>query len=285
MSSLLQKFDSVPTKYRLFLLLVVVTFVGYSFWLRPQSSVPLSTPKEQEDLQTEVSASGKLVGKQVANLKFKAPGKLATLKVKEGDLVSAGALIASLDSQELTIRLQQAQNSLRDKQAAVERALDEVKDHGKDETYSQKATRTAAEAARDNAYDSVREARRAFQDITIYSPIAGSITSQSEIVVGQNITATDLIAQVTDFSEKVFLAEVDESDITKVKLGQRAEVGFNAYSDQIFTGVVSKISSHTKTASSGATVVEVEITLDRSELQPISGLNGTVSIITSEAKS
>lgn len=239
----------------------------------------------RQDIKTIVSASGILTGKETVNLKFKSSGKLVYLKVKTGDSVKRGQVIAGLDTQDLSITLQQALNTLRDKQATAEKVLDDVKNHDTDETFAQKATRTTAEVARDNAYDAVRTAQRAFQDIVIISPISGLVTDQAELVPGQFVSSGDLIAQVTNFSEKFFAADVDESDIVKIKTGQKAEITLNSYGDKIFAGKVWGILPQIKTATSGATTVTVKIKITDSQIEPISGLNGQASVIISEATS
>ncbi len=267
-------------------LVPVVILLGIFAWLlvartRPE---PIKfVPATRQDIKTVVSAPGILIGEETVNLKFKTSGKLTYLKVRAGDEVKKGQVIARLDTQDLAIALQQALNTLRDKQAAAEKILDEVKGHDKDETFAQKATRTTAEVARDNAYDAVRAAQRSFQDAVIVSPTGGIVTGQPELIPGQFVGSGDLIAQVTNFSEKFFAADVDEADIANVKIGQKAEITLNSYGDKVFAGTVSKILPQTKTATSGATTVTVKIKMKDSQIEPIQGLNGQASIIISEA--
>ena len=80
----------------------------------------------------------------------------------------------------------------------------------------------------------------------------------------------------------VFAADVDESDIGTVALGQPADFTFNAYGDQNFTGTVSDISSVTHTTTSGSTAVTVKISINNSNIHPIAGLNGQVNITTAD---
>lgn len=247
-----------------------------------QEPIELISVKRQ-DIKTVVSASGILAGKETVNLKFKSSGKLAYLKVKTGDTVRKGQAIAGLDTQDLAITLQQALNTLRDKQATAEKILDDVKNHETDETFAQRATRTTAEVARDNAYDAVRTSQRTFQDAVILSPINGIVTQQADLSPGQIVSSSDLVAQITNFAEILFSADVDEADITKVKLGQKAEVTLNAYGNKVFTSRVKEILPQVKTTANGATTVVVKINLVNSEIRPIYGLNGQASIIISES--
>lgn len=267
--------------------LIWVVLLIISYWLfntltqKKQPALQFTEVKRQ-DIKSTVSSSGNLTGKDVVDLKFRSSGKLSYINVKAGDSVSKRQVIAGLDTQDLSIKLQQAQNTLRDKQAAAEKTLDDVKDHSKDETFTQKKDRTAAEVARDNAYDSVKEAQRAFQDIVLISPIAGVVT-EVPVVAGQNVSSSDVIARIVDFSQIMFEAEIDEADIGKISVGQKAEITLDAYPDRVFQGEVSKIIPQTKTTSSGATVVTVRISLEP-VITPINGLSGDASIILSEAK-
>jgi len=200
-------------------------------------------------------------------------------------MVVKGQMIAQLDTTALNSAYEQALNNRRNTQAAVDYAHDQVKDHSGDETFAQKATRTAAEAANDSAYDAVLAAQKSLRDANLYSPIAGIVADQGQITVGQNISVADMVAQVVDFSDKDFWADVDESDIGRIEIGQKAEVTLNAYGDQIFKGEVYEIVPQTKTSSDGATVVTVKIKLDDQTVKAVNGLNGQVNIITAEKTS
>lgn len=274
-----------PSKKKIVIAIVlgILAFWGINMLLpKKQSNLQFADVKKG-DISSIVSSSGTLTGKNVVDLKFKSGGKLAYINVKAGDQVTAGQVIAGLDTQQLSIDLQQAQNTLREKQAAAEKAEDEVKDHAKDETFSQKSTRTAAQAARDNAFDSVKEAQRAFRDAIITSPISGTVT-QAPFIPGQIVVSSDIVTQVADFSTLILETEIDESDIGKISLGQKSQVTLDAYPDKIFGGEVSEISPQTKTTSSGATVILTKINLEGSAISPVKGLSGQASIILAQAK-
>lgn len=262
--------------------LAALGFFGY----RSQAN---STPELQfvevkkSDISSTVTSSGTLTGKEVANLKFKSLGRMTFLNVKAGDKVSAFQTIAGLDTKLLETDLQQAQNTLRDKQAIAEKVEDDVKDHDKDESFKQKMDRTTAQVARDNAFDEVKSAQKALADAYLYTPIAGVVT-QAPIIAGQNVTATDLIAQIVDIESIYFDTEVDEADIGKVKIGQKTKINLDAYPDQQLMGTVDQIIPQTKTSSSGATVVTVRMNLGTPQVSFVNGLSGQATIVLSEAK-
>jgi RND family efflux transporter MFP subunit len=283
MLKLLKSVTKLPRRY--FLLAFVALSIGGWFFWSQSSNVedPILISAERKDIRTTVSASGTLQGKQSTNLHFKSSGKLAYLPIKVGQTVSRFQTIAGLDSQDLSASLQQAQNDYRAKQASAEKALDDVKDHKTDETFTQKETRTKAEATRDSAYDALKIAQFALNNSYIPSPFNGVIT-EVNFQPGQFVSTSDAIARVVDWSEVIFEAEVDEADISQVEVGQTADVELNSYPGQIFPGKVSEISSSTKTNSSGATVVVVKINLGAPNIKLISDLNGQVNITISEKK-
>ncbi len=282
--NLIKKIFTMPKKFLIPLILVLI--VGGYFLLRPTpskaSQLQFAAVKKQ-DIASIVSSSGTLTGKNAVDLKFQSGGKLAYINVKAGDIVEAGEVIAGLDTQDLSIKLQQAQNTLRDKQAIVDKIHDDVKDHSADETFAQRVTRTTAEAAKDSAFDGVKAAQRAFQDAVIVSPISGTI-AQSDFIPGQVVGGSDVIAKVVDFSSFRFDTDIDEADISKVSVGQPAEVTLDAFEDKTYNGTVSEIIPQTKTTSNGATVITVKIDLGDLAIAPVNGLSGQASIILAKDK-
>ena len=232
------------------------------------------------NISSDVTASGIVSGKAIASLHFNSSGKLRYFNLSSGDNVLKGQVIATLDTIALNSNLQQALNNRRNTQANVDYIHDQLKDHSGDETFAQKATRTAAEVANDNAYDAILAARKALSDAILYSPINGVVVAKGELNPGQNVSVSDLIAEVVDFSEKEFDATVDESDIGQINIGQSAKVTLNAYGETDFDGKVVEIGSQTKTDTTGSVTVIVKIRLDDPRITNIYGLNGQATIIT-----
>lgn len=284
-----------PTKKKLIILaaLIIIAVLGFNFFGRPKQAPLEFTNVKRQDIKATISASGTLTAKNSANLRFKLPGKLTFINVKTGDRVFAGQVLAGLDTQDLNIALQQARNVLRDKQATVDKVVDDIHlfQYGNGgfpivgtsfETMTQRQLRTTAEVARDNAFDSIKESQRGFQDTVIISPINGIITQAIE-VPNQVVGATDIIAQVVDDSLLYFDAEVDEADISFVSVGDEAEISLNSYPDRTFTGQVEQIMPSTKLTDSNATVVIVRILINETNIRNIPGLNGQATITFAKA--
>lgn len=262
---------------------VIIVLIGSIFFFTRQTKTePIQTAQvKRQTIVSTISASGTLTGKDSVALKFKLGGKLAYISVKEGDSVTKGQTIASLDTKDIAIALQQARNTWLSKDATAKRVEDDVKDHASDENFTQREERIAAQTARDSAFDAIKAALRDFEDATLTAPLSGIVT-QVPVISGQNVSVTDTITQIVDLSEINFEAEIDEADLPKISVGQKAQASLNSDPDKIFTGTVTKIDQFTKTTSSGATVVVAKIKLDDQSIKFASGLNGQASIITDQ---
>ncbi|EKD57253.1 MAG: RND family efflux transporter MFP subunit, partial [uncultured bacterium] len=114
---------------------------------------------------------------------------------------------------------------------------------------------------------------------TITSPIDGYIVSDPSVYAGSNVLATDTIATVASNSKLQFAAEVDETEIGKVRLGQEANITLDAFPDTTFSSTVSQILPQAITTSTGATAFNVTFNVESAEPLLI-GMNGSAQIIT-----
>ena len=82
-----------------------------------------------------------------------------------------------------------------------------------------------------------------------------------------------------------FIANIDELDIARIKIGQQAEIILDAYLDDVFEGTVTKIGFASVTTSGGGTAFPVEISLgNNSDLHFRHGMNGDIEIFADEEK-
>lgn len=269
-------------------ILIVLVLIWFVVIPSGPKEKPQFAQAKHENLRSTVSASGILTGKNTATLTFQSGGQLAYINVKKGDTVKSGQVLAGLDATQLAIDLRQAENTLRSAQATVDKTLDDTHlfQYGAGgttgETQTQIMNRTTAQVARDNAFDSVKAAREALYDTTLISPIAGTVT-QAPLLAGQTVSGGATVVQIVDWTGVYFDTDIDEADISKISVGQQAEVTLNAYPDQTFSGSVAEILPSTKTTTSGATVVTVRIALDNPGIKLIANLNGDASIILDQA--
>lgn len=80
--------------------------------------------------------------------------------------------------------------------------------------------------------------------VPLRAPISGVVVAR-DAVVGQPINAEHVLASVVDLSEVWFLGRVFEKDLSRLRVGARAEVGLNAFPDEHFDGVVDYVGQQT----------------------------------------
>lgn len=134
----------------------------------------------------------------------------------------------------------------------------------------------------------LQTAKEALAGATMTAPFDGTILS----VAGSagDSAGTETFITIADFSSPVVSFSVDEADMDKIAEGQAAEVVFDALSDALFKGTVTRIDP-SLTTSGGYNVVTGVIQLDLSQSnlsedvaeKLIKGLNGTVLLIQGEA--
>lgn len=96
-----------------------------------------------------------------------------------------------------------------------------------------------------------------YKPIKILAPLNGKIILRN-IVEGQTVGASTVLFAISDLL--IVVANVDESDIGKVKLGQKAFVNFDAYPDKEITGKVFQILDEGKN-SNNVIIYKVKIKL------------------------
>lgn len=137
---------------------------------------------------------------------------------------------------------------------------------------------TAAEAQ-------VEEVREALSYTTIYSPIDGTVTLVNAEVGEVVMTGTmnnpgTVIMQVADLSTMILLAELDETNIGQVQVGQPAKIHLPAFWEQEYNGVVQNIALTHRMSNTGAKYYKTEILIQGDVSALRSGLTADVDIET-----
>lgn len=276
-------FPSIKGKVGVFIIIIIalLAFFGYS---RIRASKYESIKVTRGNLLITVAASGKVKSETEVALKFPIAGKLTSINVKENDQVKKGQVIATLDDVSLSNALQKAWNDLLAKQATAQKILDEVKDHDKDETFTQKDKRITAETDRDSAYDTAKEAERALADTVLISPVDGTVTEVNG-VVGQWITALDnkTIVKIADPSLLYFGADIPQEDSMRISAGQKVNVELDANKGKTLEGTIYEVYDSTSENDEGEIVVPVKIKLNDDSNLKI-GYEGDAQVTIEEKK-
>jgi HlyD family secretion protein len=217
-----------------------------------------------------LNATGYVVAQRKAAISSKATGRLEWLGVAEGSRVKEGDVIARIDDRDVVAQAQSAQAGVRAARAAVvqsevERQNAEVEFKRQQELVmkgfiSQSALDTAkarldravagvasAQANLNVALANARNAEVSVDYTQIRAPFDGVILSKSANV-GDLVTpfsnATDskgAVVSMADMSTLEVEADVSESSLGKVRVGQPAEIVLDALPDTRFRGHISRM--------------------------------------------
>jgi HlyD family secretion protein len=254
-------------------ILLVLAAAGAWFALQPRAvtvqttSVVTTFPSQQFVL---LNSTGYVVAQRKAAISSKATGRLEWLGVAEGSRVKAGDIIARIDARDVVAQGEGAQANVRAARAALEQALAEERDalvqlkRNQDllaKGFVSAASVDTAKARAERATAGVGNARAAISateamsrnaqvsvDYTVIrAPFDGVILSKSANV-GDLVTpfsnAADskgAVVSMADMSTLEVEADVAESSLSKVTVGQPAEILLDALPDTRFRGRISRI--------------------------------------------
>jgi HlyD family secretion protein len=254
---------------------LVIVVGGASAWyaLVPRPTVVQTTPivtTYPSQQFVVLNSSGYVVAQRKAAISSKASGRLEWLGVAEGSRVKAGDIIARLDARDVAAQLDSASANIKVAQAAIEQAEAENRDAAaslvrtqdllKQKFISESALDQAkaradraiagvasAKAALVAAQANARNAQVAVDYTHIRAPFDGIILSKSANV-GDMVTpfssAADskgAVVTMADMSTLEVEADVSESSLSKISVGQPCEVTLDALPDTRFRGSVSRI--------------------------------------------
>ena len=141
-----------------------------------------------------------------------------------------------------------------------------------------------AEAELTSAQAKLVDAQETQSVIELVAPIGGTVLSVNA-TVGEDV-GTNAIITIADLSQPTLQVYLDETDFDKAIVGYEAEVTFDAYPDDLFTGMVIQVDP-SLSSSMGSTLVSLVVQLDPLAVdQPARlplGMSATVDIIAGQA--
>lgn len=257
------------------LAVVVLAVLGYVFLgngkkdeTNPVGQVQRILTVTRGDLNLTVSANGVVQPITKVEIRSKAGGQILALNFEEGSYVQKGDLLVIVDTTQTkndyeqsradlasaTQAVAQAENNSRRSRELYEKKLisDQEFDQTKLDLVKAQTQLVRAKAALSTAEDRLRDTR-------VLAPISGVILSRS-VDLGQiiasavsNVGGGTVLATVADMEEVYVNTNVDEVDIGKVTVGQRAKVVADAFPDDSFYGEVLRISPLGKTTQNVTT--------------------------------
>ncbi|WP_377381934.1 efflux RND transporter periplasmic adaptor subunit [Ponticaulis profundi] len=220
----------------------------------------------RSDLQTTISAAGKIRPKETLTVGAQVSGQLEELFVEVGDIVEEGQLLAQIDASIATTSVEAQQAQLKELRAsrqqhvanlqlAKSQALRAEKLYAADAiAQAELETAEAALAVAEAQLISIdaqieRQTSSLKADMTeleftkIYAPVKGTVTTL-EAIEGQTLNANQTaptILTIADLTEMTVETDVSEADVLNVYQGQPAYFTTLGNSDETWTTQVRQI--------------------------------------------
>lgn len=272
----------------LILILIGAAAFGRAFLTQ---SVEYETVKvERRDLEISVTASGKIKAVREANLSFGVSGQIEKM-ASSGATFKKGEVLARLKTDDLWAALQQTYANLNKSRSNFYYYL-EIKSQTdstsawKEDAVSKALVNQAnnnvagAQDGVEAAQFEVDKARAAYNKGFIKAPFDG-LVGQASGKVGEFATAGFGVLTFLDPAAFYFEAELDETDVRYLKIGQTARIKLDVLPASDFAGVVQNVDAAAHTSSSGGTAYNVRVAwrdVFQPDLMVRSGLNGEVKI-------
>lgn len=261
------------------------------------------------DLQVTISATGNLRGLNTVEVGAEVSGKIIEVLVDHNTRVEKGQLLARIDPEQFQAAMEEASARVAAAEAAVRQAqtsreeADSKLRRGEAQdkegliarqdletlrATAQRAVAGVASARADAqlARANLTSARSKLDKTEIRAPIGGVILSRL-VEPGQTVTAgfqTPVLFKVAeDLTRMELTAKVDESDVGKVREGQRATFTVDAWPDSTFEAKVLTVRNEPVTDQ---TVVSYEtiLSVDNAEGKLRPGMTATATIVVDERK-
>jgi RND family efflux transporter MFP subunit len=274
-------------------ILIAVLWGGYSWWQSSHAATGqvqyVTAAAEKGMIAASISGSGNVIVDSQANIDPTITGTVVNLAVSVGDSVKKGQLLFMIDNDQLDINVAQAQSSLANAEVSVAQAqtsLYNAKNGGSETERDRGILQRKITIAEQSLVASRLSYAKVLSDASkrrVTSPIDGTV---NEI----NIKNGDDLANISSGSSRVtpmiigdlstmkVSIAVNEIDIAKVAIGQKATVRLSALGGLTLTGKVEKLDS-LGTITQGVVTYSATIGFDAPDARVRPGMSVSASII------
>ena len=300
-----KRYDSKPKSKKIFYLLYFVIFIticiAYFVFkgnLEPATKVNVTTVTLMtgNNSQAALVASGYVVAQRKAEVASKGTGRLKYLGFEEGDTVLTGQVIAEIENEDIKANVALADANVQ--KAAVD-TLNASRNYKRQKSLfaSGSITETILEDA-EIAYKSslallsAAEASKTAAEVElentfIRAPFSGTVLTKNadvgEIVApfASSATSKGSVVTLADMNSLEVEADVSESNIYKVEVGQKCTIVLDAYPDHDYNGYVKKI---VPTADRSRATVLTKIAFTDKNDRVLPEMSARVNFFTEEPK-
>jgi HlyD family secretion protein len=261
------------------------------------------------DVESLVTTSGSLNPVDVVDVGSQVSGKIARLYADFNSKVKKGQLLAELDLELLQAKVDQAESSYKSSVASLDQAklaLDngqkkfgrskelfaknqisiEEMETAESNYLNAKANVVSAESRLSQSESSLKSSKVDLSYAIIRAPIDGIVISRN-VNLGQTVAASYqaplLFKLASDLTKMQLQCDIDETDIGKVKEGQKVRFTVSAYQGETFNGTVRQVRYSPQTVQNVVTYATI-VDAENPDLKLMPGMTATVSIVTAEAR-
>ena len=241
----------------------------------------------QANAQYEYETAKKDVETQVQSVE----SQKQNIEAREEAIKSRKATL-KLNEQELVTIKESGAAQMKEHHAELENArtrLQKVQETAEPEKELTIHSKVSAQAALLEAESALAAQEQRLEWTTVKAPISGTITrivfEEGEIVTSGRsaFSRGEALMTIADLSKMIVKTRINEVEISKVEVGQEAEVRVETYNDQVFKGRVSEISPGAIIPQQGVqnTVItfEVDVEILEATAQLLPGMSADVDII------
>jgi HlyD family secretion protein len=293
-------------KKYLVILAVVLLISGIAgfFYLKRTPEVSYKTTRiERGTIVSNVAATGNLSAVTTVQVGTQVSGTIQKLYVDYNSRVKKGQAIAEIDPSLFNASVEQSQGNFLNAEANLQKAkvtladaertlnrnrkllADGIVSQGDFDVaetawQSAKASLKAAEGAVAQTRGSLMQAKTNLRYSIIRSPVDGVVISRA-VDVGQTVAASfqtpTLFTIAQDLTKMQIEVSVDEADISRIQLDQKANFTVDSYPEQSFRGKVVQIRNSPIINQNVVTYIVV-VNVDNSDLKLKPGMTANVSV-------
>ena len=283
------------------LLVLAAAAVFAVYRVPPDQYVPFLMPEVEtttvqrltpEQASTVLTATGYTYARVRAAVGAKITGRITELHVDEGDSVAAGDLIAVLDSEDLEAAVRRSEAGLVESAARLADAVREenrqrrIVEAGVGPRADLDAATTTLQVARaqvGTARANLDSVRAQLEYTVIRSPVDGVVIERT-VEVGEMVApggftsqqSTGALVRIADPTSLEVEADINESFIARIQLGQPATIKVDAVPDHEYRGVLRQI---VPTADRQRAVVQVKVTIEDRDVRLVPDMSCSVTFL------
>lgn len=238
---------------------------------KEEARIPVEVAEAQlGTIAAHYSATATLEADGEAHVVPRITGRITEILVEEGDVVTAGDVLARIDDDRLRLELARSEADLSRLRQEFNRNREM---HQRNLISSEAFERLKYEYEAQQAQVELVRLELSYTDIT--APIDG-VVSERMIKVGNMVSTTEPVFVVTAMDPILATLHVPERELARLAPGQPAMLAVDAIDGERFAGRIARISPVVD-AGSGTFRVTVEVTDDSGRLRP--GMFGRFRIV------